>query len=92
MVVVLCRGSSVSAELSYPDEEEEEMGSPEGTDPTNDAEGTVNWQQATTATTKKGQKKKKSEGVFVSVRAQCPTFHYSFVYEIRSSLGLHLNV
>lgn len=76
MVVVLCRGSSVSAELSsVPDEEEEEMGSPEGSDPSNDAEGTVTWQQATTATTKKGQKKKKSEGVFVSVRAQCPTFH-----------------
>ncbi|XP_010731915.2 poly(A)-specific ribonuclease PARN isoform X2 [Larimichthys crocea] len=45
-----------------PDEEDEEEGSPEGTDPANDAEGTVTWQQA--MTTRKGQKnkKKKSEG------------------------------
>ncbi|KAG8014615.1 Poly(A)-specific ribonuclease PARN, partial [Nibea albiflora] len=44
------------------EEEEEEDGSPEGTDPANDAEGTVTWQQA--VTTRKGQKskKKKSEG------------------------------
>lgn len=65
MVVVPYRPSSDSTELSpVPDEEEEE--SAEGIDPTSNAEGTVTWQQATTA--KKGQKnkKKKSEGAFVS--------------------------
>lgn len=67
MVVVPCRPSSDSTELSpIPDDEEEEEESPEGIDPTSNAEGTVTWQQATTA--KKGQKnkKKKSEGAFVS--------------------------
>lgn len=86
MVVVLCRGSSVSAELSSVPDEEEEMGSPGSTDPTNDAEGTVTWQQATTATTKKGQKKKKSEGVFVSVRAQCLTSLRNPVLFMKSDL------
>lgn len=64
MVAVPCRDTSDSAGLSpVPDEEE----SPEGTDPVNDAEGTVTWQQATTVHGRKGQKnkKKKSEGVFV---------------------------
>ncbi|KAE8300467.1 Poly(A)-specific ribonuclease PARN [Larimichthys crocea] len=42
-----------------PDEEDEEEGSPEGTDPANDAEGTVTWQQA--MTTRKGQKNKKKK-------------------------------
>lgn len=68
MAAVPCRDSSDSAGLSpVPDDDEE--GSPEGTDPANDAEGTVTWKQATT--TRKGQKnkKKKSEGVFVSVGA-----------------------
>ncbi|XP_029998072.1 poly(A)-specific ribonuclease PARN [Sphaeramia orbicularis] len=48
-----------SAGLSpAPDEE-----SPEGTDPCNDAEGTVTWQQPPTAQGRKGQKnKKKAEG------------------------------
>lgn len=67
MVAVPCRDSSDSAGLSpVPDEEE----SPEGTDPANDAEGTVTWQQAPVHG-RKGQKhkKKKSEGVFVSVGA-----------------------
>lgn len=52
------------------DDEEEEAESPEGVDATNNAEGTVTWQQA--AMTKKGQKnkKKKSEGVFFSVKPQ----------------------
>lgn len=50
--------SSDSAGLSPAGDEEE---SPEGVDPTNDAEGTVTWQQATR---RKGQKnkKKKTEG------------------------------
>ena len=71
MVAVPCRDSSESAGLSpIPDddeeeEEEEEEGSPEGIDPANNSEGTVTWQQATT---RKGQKnkKKKTEGEFVS--------------------------
>lgn len=72
MVVVPCRDSSDSAGLSpVPDEEEEEEEeeSPKGTDPANDADGTVTWQQAPTVHGRKGQKnkKKKSEGVFVSV-------------------------
>ncbi len=61
------RDSSDSAGLSpVPDDDE---GSPEGTDPAHDADGTVTWQQATT--TRKGQKhkKKKSEGTFVIVMA-----------------------
>ncbi|KAM9856589.1 poly(A)-specific ribonuclease PARN [Aulostomus maculatus] len=51
--------SSDSAGLSpVPDEEEE----PEGTDPADDAEGTVTWQQAPSVHRRKGQKnKKKSE-------------------------------
>uniref|UniRef100_A0A8C4I8F5 Poly(A)-specific ribonuclease RNA-binding domain-containing protein n=1 Tax=Dicentrarchus labrax TaxID=13489 RepID=A0A8C4I8F5_DICLA len=58
--------STTSGRLSpIPDEEEEEEESSEGTNPANDAEGTVTWQQAT----RKGQKnkKKKSKGVFVSL-------------------------
>ncbi|XP_045903252.1 poly(A)-specific ribonuclease PARN [Micropterus dolomieu] len=51
--------SSDSAGLSLvPDEEE----GPEPTDPANDAEGTVTWQQASTVHRRKGQKKKKAEG------------------------------
>ncbi|XP_018558109.1 LOW QUALITY PROTEIN: poly(A)-specific ribonuclease PARN [Lates calcarifer] len=50
--------TSDSAGLSpVPDEEE----SPEGTDPVNDAEGTVTWQQATTVHGRKGQKNKKKK-------------------------------
>ncbi|KAG7222563.1 hypothetical protein INR49_016160 [Caranx melampygus] len=45
-----------------PDEEE----SPEGSEPADDADGTVTWQQAPTGNRRKGQKnkKKKSEGAF----------------------------
>ncbi|XP_026214857.1 poly(A)-specific ribonuclease PARN isoform X2 [Anabas testudineus] len=48
--------SSDSAGLSpVPDEEE----NPQGTDPSNDADGTVTWQQASTVQGRKGRKKKK---------------------------------
>lgn len=61
MLAVLCRDSSDSAGLSpVPDEEE----NPQGTDPSNDADGTVTWQQASTVQGRKGRKKKKkSEGL-----------------------------
>lgn len=65
MVSVPCRDSSDSAGLSpIPDDEDK---SPEGTDPADNAEGTVTWQQATTGHGRKGQKnkKKKPEGEFV---------------------------
>lgn len=77
------------------DEEEEEAAveSPEGIDSTNNAEGTVAWQQA--AMTKKGQKnkKKKSEGVFFSVKPHKNPPHSSVdiqkgsLYNLRSSCG-----
>lgn len=61
MVDVLCRDSSDSAGLSpVPDEEE----NPGGTEPGNDADGTVTWQQTSTVQGRKGRKKKKkSEGL-----------------------------
>ena len=68
MVAVPCRDASDLAGLSLvPDEDEDEQGSPEGTDPVSDAEGTVTWQQAPAANARKGQKnkKKKAEGEFV---------------------------
>ncbi|XP_053274302.1 poly(A)-specific ribonuclease PARN [Pleuronectes platessa] len=40
------------------DEQQDEEGSPEGTDPVSDAEGTDTWQQAPAANARKGQKKK----------------------------------
>uniref|UniRef100_A0A3P8NQU0 Poly(A)-specific ribonuclease PARN n=1 Tax=Astatotilapia calliptera TaxID=8154 RepID=A0A3P8NQU0_ASTCA len=59
--------STTSADLSdspglspAPDDEK----SPEGTNPGNDADGTVPWQQTPTVHKRKGQKKKKSEGAF----------------------------
>lgn len=62
LIIVYCRDPSNSARMSPTPEEEEEEDEKdlESIDPTNNAEGTVNWQQART---KKGQnKKKKSEG------------------------------
>lgn len=63
MVAVFCRDLSDSPGLSpAPDDEK----SPEGTNPGNDADGTVPWQQTPTVHKRKGQKnkKKKSEGAF----------------------------
>lgn len=64
MVAVFCRDLSDSPGLSpAPDDEK----SPEGTNPGNEAEGTVTWQQTPTVHKRKGQKnkKKKSEGAFL---------------------------
>lgn len=63
MVAVFCRDLSDSPGLSpAPDDEK----SPEGTNPGNDADGTVPWQQTPIVHKRKGQKnkKKKSEGAF----------------------------
>lgn len=62
MLDFTCRDASHSSGLSpVPDEEGES--SPEGSDPADNAEGTVTWQQAS-ASRNRGQKgkKKKSEG------------------------------
>lgn len=69
MVAVPCRDTGHSPALSpVPDEDE----SPEGSEPADDADGTVTWQRAPTGNGRKGQKnkKKKSEGAFC-VRLVC---------------------
>jgi len=54
------------------DEAEVEKESPEG----NDAEGTVTWQQAPAVHGRKGQKKKKSKGVFIYYISQSVAIYF----------------
>lgn len=64
MLAVPCRETADSSGSSPITSEE----GPEGTDPANDAEGAVPWQQAATAHGRKGRKnkKKKAEGAFIN--------------------------
>lgn len=93
MAAVLCRDSSVSNtvpdnEEEDDDEEAEEEGTHEGTELTDNAEGTLAWERVTA--TKKGPKKKKrkSEGASVNTGACCLTVHFIIAPFIASDISM----
>lgn len=68
--------------------EEEEEGTHEGTELTDNAEGTLAWERVTA--TKKGPKKKKrkSEGASVNTGACCLTVHFIIAPFIASDISM----
>lgn len=63
------------------EEEEEEQATREGNELTDNAEGTLAWEQATETKGPK-KKKKKSEGTFVSTSARCRTGHFIMASDV----------
>lgn len=90
MATVLRRDSSVSNTVPDNEEEEEdddeEEGTHEGTELTDNAEGTLAWERA--SATKRGpkKKKKKSEGASVQTGARCLSAHV-----IMAPFSLHVD-
>lgn len=92
MAALLCRDSSVSNtdpdNEEEDDDEEQEEGTHEGTQLTDNAEGTLAWERATA--TKKGpkKKKKKSEGASVNTWARCLTLHFIIAAFVASQVSM----